>query len=775
MSEKETSAQEKQKTRFPELFSKRSDNAIYEIARAGTIIIVIIALLIYWLLFDFTSLIDGRLKQMTEEYLEEIGSQAAENVNLEMERMMLGIQSAVTYLSEKRVLSASNEDFMVRSLKENCGFSDVWLVSADGNIRSWERREQVEKNEALTEKLFQGESGMTDVFTCDEVEKPFFAFYAPIKKNGAVSGGLIGIRTVEEKEGLTQTSVFGGRSHSYVIKTDGTIVIQDNHPDILYNGKDFFTFLEKKAVRCSLSAEALREKMKNGEKGFFNYEAGGRKRAARYEPAGLNDWYIVTIIPEDATSYYIKEIKKSAVYLTVKVILIFALSSVLLWCWFQKTRGLMLQSKEEAELEKKKLEITLKHTANATFEYKLREDRLDFINGLETLTNGVPKQIPQASARAAGMGLIDPAYLNHFCQMIRQAAEGEEPAPREVEAGFAFSPDSWLRISMTLIKDSSGHVLSTVGTVEDITEEKRIKRRYAQEEQYREALLSEAVAVWSVDLLKQQLLYCTAVGKNCMEARESYIYSASFLKSIHIEIYPEDRDRIRRFIQTDNLLAAYYTGKRDLREQFRVIYPGEMDYKWVSCTISLLSEPTTGNPIAFAYLKDVDEETRRKIELTFSSERDPLTGLYNRRNIRERANAALDQGDISCLMMLDMDGFKEINDSFGHQEGDRVLKMMADILSHMFREEDLVARFGGDEFIVFLSGFTNREWVYERAEEVRKEVCGLTIRERKGRISVSIGLSFAPEDGEEFDTLFEKADEALYTAKRDGKNRIVGP
>ena len=129
----------------------------------------------------------------------------------------------------------------------------------------------------------------------------------------------------------------------------------------------------------------------------------------------------------------------------------------------------------------------------------------------------------------------------------------------------------------------------------------------------------------------------------------------------------------------------------------RVIYPGVDDYKWVTCTISLITEPTTGNPGAFTYVRDGDEETKREMELAYSSERDPLTGLYNRRNIAQKVEKALkEEGSLSCLMMMDLDGFKKINDRYGHQEGDAVLKQIAAILSKAFRADDLVARFGGD-------------------------------------------------------------------------------
>ena len=124
-------------------------------------------------------------------------------------------------------------------------------------------------------------------------------------------------------------------------------------------------------------------------------------------------------------------------------------------------------------------------------------------------------------------------------------------------------------------------------------------------------------------------------------------------------------------------------------------------------------------------------------------------------------------------MMLDLDGFKEINDRYGHQEGDSVLKKMARILSGAFRSDDLIARFGGDEFVVFLERIPNRECASFRAEEVRRQVYALTMDGEDSIVSISIGIAFSPQDGNTFELLYRHADEALYSAKGRGKNQIA--
>lgn len=349
----------------------------------------------------------------------------------------------------------------------------------------------------------------------------------------------------------------------------------------------------------------------------------------------------------------------------------------------------------------------------------------------------------------------------------------EMQEPVEFPGEAAFEEEIWFKLTCSPVRDGKWEIIESIVTIEDITEEKNIRKRFAQEEQYRAALLSEAVAMWSVDLIKQEVIACTFAGRNVMDTKNVILYDRSFAKKLLQRVHEEERDRIETMTQISNMLASCYTGTRELKDLFRIRYSGASDFKWVTCTISLLTEPTSGNPIAFAYIRDVDEETKREMELSYSSERDPLTGLYNRRNIAEKIDQALQkENSLSCLMMMDLDGFKGINDKYGHQTGDLLLKEIAQILASSFRADDLVTRLGKDEFLVFLTDLPNCESARSRAERVRQLVFRLVRDDIRYNVSISIGLSFAPKDGRSFTKLYPCADEALYGAKRKGKNRI---
>jgi two-component system cell cycle response regulator len=158
--------------------------------------------------------------------------------------------------------------------------------------------------------------------------------------------------------------------------------------------------------------------------------------------------------------------------------------------------------------------------------------------------------------------------------------------------------------------------------------------------------------------------------------------------------------------------------------------------------------------------------------------RDPLTGVFNRRHLHERlwseAAFARRHGTPLTLILLDIDHFKRINDSYGHSTGDAALLLLAQALTALTREEDVLARYGGEEFALVARGIDRNDAVV-LAERIRQSVADQRLLTERGPISftVSVGVAHS-EIGEDAEAqrLFEAADRALYTAKDAGRNSI---
>jgi two-component system cell cycle response regulator len=159
---------------------------------------------------------------------------------------------------------------------------------------------------------------------------------------------------------------------------------------------------------------------------------------------------------------------------------------------------------------------------------------------------------------------------------------------------------------------------------------------------------------------------------------------------------------------------------------------------------------------------------------------DELTQLYNRRYLIQRLDEELNKirryGYILSVLMLDIDHFKQINDTFGHSQGDLALEKLAELIKHNIRNVDIACRYGGEEMVVIFS-FTNFEGVFDVATRLLKKVeeCNFGTHENPLKFTISIGLlTVDNKDNLTVDALFRALDKQLYAAKNTGRNRICG-
>lgn len=159
--------------------------------------------------------------------------------------------------------------------------------------------------------------------------------------------------------------------------------------------------------------------------------------------------------------------------------------------------------------------------------------------------------------------------------------------------------------------------------------------------------------------------------------------------------------------------------------------------------------------------------------------RDSVTGLYNRRFLEEslarEGSRARRHGQSIAVMMFDVDHFREFNDTLGHTAGDAILKSVGECMLSLSRGEDLVARYGGDEFALMMVN-ASREIAWQRAELIRQRARSLEVGgndEQLGPVTLSVGMALFPEHGDSAQALLQAADEALLRSKQAGRNRVV--
>ena len=357
--------------------------------------------------------------------------------------------------------------------------------------------------------------------------------------------------------------------------------------------------------------------------------------------------------------------------------------------------------------------------------------------------------------------------------------------------------------------DDHGTAIAAVGLLQDITE----RKLHEQELENRDALARQVESITDVghfifDLVDESYAYLSTGfarihGVSVDEYRSMVNSRADDIEDVH----PDDYDR---------LLEVYDRHRQD-GDEFNVeyrIFRSDGEVRWIREHGTSVRGPNGEPRQSIGVIQDITEQKnieknlrdsrdsleqmvksrtrklaatvkqleaeigeREKIaaELDFLANHDALTGLPSLRLCKDRIDHSLAESrrnrQMSTVMFLDLDGFKEINDAHGHEFGDLVLKTVADRIRAEIRETDTVARIGGDEFVIISSSLPEISIAERIAHSLIRQISRpIHIRQIEVAVSASIGISLYPDDGTTAEELIRTADQAMYQVKREGKN-----
>ena len=224
-------------------------------------------------------------------------------------------------------------------------------------------------------------------------------------------------------------------------------------------------------------------------------------------------------------------------------------------------------------------------------------------------------------------------------------------------------------------------------------------------------------------------------------------------------------------------VAEITTALREQREAQAVLRNTRKDggLFWNELSIAPVRDASGQATHFVCIINDVTERKQYEEQLERQNNQDALTGLASRNLLRDRTGQALAfaarHGRSVALLVLDVDGFKRINDSLGHGSGDALLRAVAERINGCVRKRDTLARLGGDEFVIVLSDLASLQHVPLLSGRILREIeKPIRVGSREVSVTASIGVSVFPQDGVDYDTLLRNADAAMYSAKEAGRN-----
>lgn len=324
----------------------------------------------------------------------------------------------------------------------------------------------------------------------------------------------------------------------------------------------------------------------------------------------------------------------------------------------------------------------------------------------------------------------------------------------------------WINLSAEFYGTDEGSMVYH-GIFTDISELKQKEEKLKlSEERFKAAIEHLDISIWEYDIKTKRLMKEAKWNK---EGSRRLVYpnmpDESIVKGY---VFHESVGEYLRLYEDINEGKLKTSAEVQIQER-------DGKYCWYRITYTVVLDED-GQPMkAIGTSENIEEEKQKQKRidnLLLKAQKDFLTGLYNRETIEEMVKQGLktsfSKKGVSAVLMADVDNFKQINDFYGHAEGDRVLKEIGRIAPEVFGDRALTGRLGGDEFLIFVTGKDYESDVCSLAQKFCDRLSELKVQDKK--ITVSVGISFVEETVRDFKMLYQNADAALYVAKCRGKN-----
>lgn len=434
----------------------------------------------------------------------------------------------------------------------------------------------------------------------------------------------------------------------------------------------------------------------------------------------------------------------------------------------------LMEVQRQLKISQERYEIALQQARTALWEYDIKEhtiQRIDNVRGQfsEIFPNeGVIEGVPDA---LIAQGILFEDSIREIEVMYSKLKEGYKKVSGQLHMRNRNGEERWVEIRCTTIFDEAGRAIKAIGISKDISEQKRLESSYQNERKLQEIMNAGFLSVFEVNITQNRMILIDKeAAAKLSSPPEEGVYD-EILQAALSKIHPDFQKKVYEKMNCRALHLAYMRGIHTCNVEYRLKRKG--CYHWINASIQLLKKDSSADIFARVFLKDIQAQKEKEEKLQKEVHIDALTGAYNRKGIITHIEELLRQNPeaISACVSLDIDNFKEVNDTFGHLYGDAVLSETAKKIQKLCRSDTLIGRLGGDEFVAFFPRLQSEEVLMHAAERLQSALVNTyTSGSHMLKTSVSMGISFYPRHGTTFTELYDKADIAMYHCKRNGKN-----
>lgn len=363
--------------------------------------------------------------------------------------------------------------------------------------------------------------------------------------------------------------------------------------------------------------------------------------------------------------------------------------------------------------------------------------------------------------------------INFVCDddrsKLREAVKTAVDTKTDVQTEIRILNSDGHNITVSFSANVSGKGSKTLlyGVMLDLTSHNnRIEQMRMEQERYLLIVEQSNDILFDASIFDRTINYSQKAEKIFGWGNSSADENTDVLNEFYSRIHPDDNESLKKIIH------QIMMGSREIVSRVRI---RKKDGTYLWCDVNLGCISSGGKTMrVVGKITDVDAQVKERAALQRLSQTDRLTGLLNKEAFRFFAEKYLALPEARCaIMFIDIDNFKRLNDTMGHVTGDEALKTIAIKLHKAFRNDDIIGRFGGDEFYV-LAKHLDEPSLSQKIEALNRFIKKTYTNDDKSvTISASIGVARVPNDGKSFDEILVKSDKALYCAKERGKDCFV--
>lgn len=427
----------------------------------------------------------------------------------------------------------------------------------------------------------------------------------------------------------------------------------------------------------------------------------------------------------------------------------------------------------ECELKhrEERYRIALSQVEVGVWEYDICNSRIiqtecaKAIYGMEDIIENVPESLIVS-------GSIHPDSVTDFQDAYNRIIEGEKEVECVVKRKTVTGEYRREMVYYTVLFDENNKPIRAIGVSTDITAQSEAEERYSQEVQYREATTPDMIASYRINISLNLVEDLREEGER--RITHEYAYADLVQDVASTMVQQEDKMRFKNIFAHCNIMAAHENSTGIVSFEYRrADQQGKI--AWVCATMNILKEPACGDIYGFMYIREIDSQKKIELSLIARAERDTITKLYNRETTQAMVDEALSRRESEsehALILIDIDNFKNVNDTYGVMCGDKILAEVGRVLSAGFAAYKVIGRVGGDNFALLMTDVVSTNWVQVQAADLCKKIAAISLQAMPDlQITTSIGIAFCEKADDRYSDLFKRADFAVYIAKQQGKNR----